>query len=135
MNTGSHTQRKGVTIKVNADKTGIASAILCTVHCLVVPAYFLLQKWWVTANTTLLPGWWEWLDYAFLLISFSAVYHASTHAGNKLIKISLWISWIVLAIGILVPQLHWVTYLASAGLIATHFINLRQITNKRKVTK
>jgi hypothetical protein len=123
-----------------ADKLGIASAVVCTIHCLLVPLLFLV-KYWLSASGNadhlgltsihhgdrLLPSWWETLDYVFLVVSFVAVYHAASHAAGKWIKISLWLFWLCFAIAIFFEaSLHWLAYLSSAGLVATHFINIRR---------
>lgn len=113
-----------------ADRLGITSAVICAVHCLVIPAIFLLRysvadaggaDWGVG-----LPAWWEKLDYLFLLVGFVAVYHASAHASGIGIKLSLWVFWVFLAVAVVFEQyLHWLAYIASVGLIGTHFVNIR----------
>ena len=114
---------------VKSDKAGIASALLCTVHCLIIPVLFLVQYSFADGNSTMhLPSWWEQLDYLFLLISFWAVYHSASHTRYKEIRIALWLSWTVLAIAIIGGTgLHWLAYPASAGLIAAHFVNLKRM--------
>jgi MerC mercury resistance protein len=111
-----------------SDKAGITSAILCTVHCLIVPALFL-AKFWLSDNAVIqLPAWWELLDFLFLAVSFFAVYHSASHTPVHNIKISLWVFWAILALSILfATRLHWLAYLASAGLIVTHFLNIRRM--------
>ncbi|MES2702224.1 MAG: MerC domain-containing protein [Bacteroidota bacterium] len=107
-----------------ADKLGIASAVICTVHCLVVPALFLLK---FSSMGGSLPGWWDKLDFVFLIVSFGAVFHASSHSAGKAIKYLLWIFWSFLAIAIFFEHtLHWMAYIASTGLIATHISNIRK---------
>ncbi len=114
-------------ISTGSDKAGIASAVLCMAHCLVVPVLFLM-KFWVSDTAHQLPAWWEKLDYLFLVISFAAVYHSAGHTRFKEIKIALWIFWTLLACSIIFSTwLHSVAYLASAGLIAAHYINIRRI--------
>ncbi len=111
-----------------SDKVGITSAVLCTIHCLVIPALFLLKGWYADSTTAKLPHWWESMDSIFLVISFVAVYHSSTHTKVKEIRMALWASWCLLALAIVFSShLHWLTYVASAGLISTHFINIRRI--------
>lgn len=116
-------------ISTGADKAGIASAILCMVHCLAVPLLFLV-KLSFTHNSpgVTLPSWWEQMDYVFLAISFAAVYHAAGHARKQLIKRLLWAFWSVLAVAILFKStLFWLTYIASFGLIGTHLLNIRSM--------
>jgi len=119
-----------------ADVLGITSAILCTIHCLVIPALFLLKFWWTDKAVSVLPSWWGMIDYFFLVLSFWAIYHAASHANGRKIKRSLWFFWGCLAIAIIFEQqLHWMAYIASAGLITTHFINIRRTLAKIKVAQ
>jgi hypothetical protein len=117
---------------IKSDKTGIASAVICSVHCLVIPALLLIK---INTNSVVawnLPEWWHSLDYIFLLVGFYAVYHSSQHAHSNYIKVSLWVFWIILAIAIIFEKsLYWMAYIASAGLITTHSINLRRIRKVR----
>jgi hypothetical protein len=115
-------------ISTQSDTAGIASALLCMIHCLVVPVFFLL-KFWLSENViSQLPPWWEKIDYFFLLISFLAVYHSTSHTRFIEIRIALWIFWITLAIAILFAHsMHWMAYIASAGLIVTHYLNIRSL--------
>jgi hypothetical protein len=121
---------------VAADNTGIVSAILCTIHCLIIPVLFL-AKFWLTGNRPehILPPWWHQLDYLFLGISLWAVYHSASHTKAKKIRASLWIFWSMLAIAILFEDtLHRMAYIASAGLIGTHLRNIMTIKKLRKQT-
>ncbi len=117
-----------------ADKVGITSAVICAVHCLVIPAVFVvkyaltdgvagsLSEVWGTG----LPDWWELLDYVFLAVGLFAVFHAATHAPARGIRIALWVFWLCLAIAVIFEEhLHWLAYIASAGLVTTHFFNIR----------
>lgn len=124
-------------IIVQSDKAGIASALLCTAHCLVVPVAFLLRSWLADGSPGhILPAWWEKLDYLFLVISFIAVYHSAGHTKYKEIKMALWTFWVILAAAILMETtMHWMTYIASAGLIATHFINIKRLRKPREAAK
>ena len=117
-----------------ADNTGIASAVLCTIHCLMIPALLLIKYLWAGKTAVPnLPYWWGYLDYLFLVISFTAVYHAAGHTTARWIKVSLWTCWCLLSTGILFEeQLHWLAYLASAGLIATHFFNIRLVRKMQR---
>ncbi len=123
-------------ISVQSDKAGIAAAVLCTIHCLIVPALFLINYLWRTnVAAGFLPLWWDKVDYVFLLLSFWAVYHAVKHATLKDIKISLWGFWGLLAVAIVFENyVHWLAYIASAGLVITHLRNIHLINrlNKQK---
>ena len=109
---------------IRADRAGITSAILCSVHCLIVPVLFLLKYSLGKKISIGLPVWWGYFDYLFLVISFIAVYHSA-----KRVKLALWFFWCVLVVAILFESvLHWMAYIASAGLIASHFWNIRQMS-------
>ena len=120
-------------IYTQADKAGIASAVLCMVHCLVIPLVFLMKFWFAdSALVRGLPSWWHQLDYVFLAISFFAVYHSAGHTLYREIKLALWVFWTVLAVAIVFEDsIHWLAYVASAGLIATHYVNIRRIRKYR----
>jgi hypothetical protein len=93
-----------------------------------VPTLFLLKFSLGEHADFALPAWWGLLDYGFLLISFVAVFHAAGHTTSKQIRIALWIFWSALTVAIVFEaMLHWVAYIASAGLIGTHFVNLRRM--------
>jgi hypothetical protein len=113
-----------------SDKVGITSAVLCTIHCMVIPTLFLLKAWYGDMFAAgRLPPWWACVDILFLVISFTAVYHSAGHTNVWKIKAALWVSWTVLAIAIIWEnQLHWLAYFASAGLITTHIINIRRMS-------
>lgn len=119
-----------------ADRLGIASAIACTIHCLVIPALFIIRySFAATINGHLpagFPAWWPLLDYLFLAISFYAVYHASTHAADKGVKWLLWSFWLCLALAVFFEEhVRWLAYVASAGLVGTHITNIKK--HRRKI--
>jgi len=125
-----------------ADKLGIISAVICAVHCLVIPALFLLKYSFADSLTVLhsgeggaLPVWWHVLDYVFLIIGFVAVLHASTHSASAGVRVALWLFWLCLGVAVIFEDsLHWLSYIASAGLIGTHFVNIRQHSRVRMVS-
>ena len=122
-------------VDVKSDKIGIASAVLCSIHCLIVPVLYLVKVSWAEQHRSFtLPGWWELMDYVFMIISFTAVFHSAGHTPFKSIKFFLWTFWLVLMVSILFSNLlHWMAYIASAGLIITHFMNIRKIRQLNSV--
>ncbi len=110
--------------------------LLCTIHCLAIPIFFAIKFWWADKYVLTLPSWWHLLDYVFLLISFWAVYHSASHTHFREIKMALWTFWVMLAIAIFFEeQLHWLAYIASAGLISTHYINIRRLRLMAKIKR
>ncbi|MEZ4886059.1 MAG: MerC domain-containing protein [Chitinophagales bacterium] len=109
-----------------ADFIGIASAVLCLIHCLVPPILFLFFGHLIEHAHDHFFRW----DYFFLIISSYAVYHSSHHAANTYIKGVLWVSFAILCIAIVfhqIPTMHYIAYLASLGLISGHLINLKMM--------
>lgn len=104
-----------------SDLIGIASAALCTVHCLAAPLVLLLFA---------ASDFWHTLSYVFLGISFVAVYFATKHTHDKKISLLIWGSFALLTISVLLEHqihaMHYVGYLASAGLIWGHSQNIKQ---------
>lgn len=104
-----------------SDLLGIASAALCTVHCLAAPLVLLL---FATSE------FWHALSYVFLAISFVAVYFATKHTHSKQISLLIWGSFTLLAISLILEHqihaMHYVGYAASAGLIFGHVQNIKQ---------
>ena len=75
------------------------------------------------------------MDYIFLVVSFLAVFHSAKHTNTKEIKASLWIFWAMLAIAIIFQSaIHWIAYIASAGLIATHYLNIRRLRRNMRLS-
>lgn len=112
----------------NADSVGAAASFLCLVHCLITPFIFVASV--CTASCCeAAPTWWKWIDIFFLVISFFAVYRASTTTSKYWMKLALWISWEALFLLILNEQLQWTTlpswaiYLPALTLVFLHFYN------------
>ena len=113
------------------DTIGALSSGLCIIHCLATPFFFIAATCSTSCcNTT--PLWWQWIDYAFLLISFVAVKQAAFSTKFKLIKYGLWISWIILFLLILNIKFSWfyissqnIKFIPAFTLIVLHLYNLR----------
>lgn len=112
------------------DTIGMFAGILCTIHCLATPILFIAKACSTTCCSDA-PVWWIMIDYLFLLISFIAIYFISKSLTIKWLKISFWISWIILLFAILdhsfeifiLPQNF--IYIPSALIISLHFYNLK----------
>jgi len=110
-------------IKFNSDFLGVASSLLCLVHCLVMPVLI------ITGNEILQheEGGFEW-DYAFAILSLIAAYFSFKHSHNNLIKVSLIIAWILFVAGIFWHEHGNLSLLMHGGsvmLITVHIINFR----------
>jgi len=82
-----------IKLKINADLIGAGASTLCTIHCLATPFLFLASTC-TKSCCSAAPSWWLWIDYAFLLISFFAIYKSTRITSKFWIKPTLWMSWI-----------------------------------------
>ncbi len=112
------------------DTIGMFAGILCTIHCLATPLLFIAKACSTTCCGDA-PVWWIMIDYLFLFISFTAIYFISKSLNIKWLKISFWISWIILlftildhSVGIFILPQNFI-YLPSALIILLHFYNLK----------
>ena len=112
------------------DTIGMFAGILCTIHCLATPLLFIAKACSTTCCSDA-PAWWIMIDYLFLLISFIAIYFISKSLTIKWLKISFWISWIILlftildhSFGIFILPQNFI-YIPSALIISLHFYNLK----------
>tara|TARA_B100000614_G_scaffold234605_1_gene230728 strand:- start:488 stop:892 length:405 start_codon:yes stop_codon:yes gene_type:complete len=112
------------------DAIGMFAGILCTIHCLATPLLFIAKACSTTCCSDA-PTWWIMIDYLFLLISFIAIYFINKSLTIKWLKISFWISWIILlftifdhSFGIFILPQNFI-YIPSALIISLHFYNLK----------
>ena len=112
------------------DLLGIWASLLCTIHCYLTPFLFVIYP---LRDAPSDHGHVHWMmfDYVFLGISFFAVYVSAKHTTHSIIRILLWVSWILFGAGILLESMFhigigsWMKYLGSFSLIICHFYNRR----------
>jgi hypothetical protein len=88
--------------KIFSDYMGVASSILCLIHCLGLPFVFFLGQYFGLTYLNSLKDTIEhviFFDIIFLLTASISVYFALKHAHSKEIKILLSIGWTFFAIG------------------------------------
>jgi hypothetical protein len=108
-----------------SDKYGIFSAVLCIIHCTILPFALAL----LTSFESSINGFSYLIDTAFIVVSVSAVYFSARHSTSNAIKASLWFSVLIFVTGVVIE--HATTYGkvvalgGSLGLIVAHFFNLR----------
>jgi hypothetical protein len=110
-----------------ADYIGITGSVLCIIHCLITPV--LLMSSALIKHDELRFGYLS-LDYLFIIVNIVAVYFATRHHASPAIKRSLWGFLLVFAVAIVLEDANeafeYLGYVASAGLVITHMINIRQ---------
>lgn len=110
-----------------ADYIGITGSVLCIIHCLITPVLLM--------TTSLLQDE-QWrvgylsLDYIFIGVNSIAVYFATRHYAPPVVKKSLWGFLVLFTIALLLedvaPTFKYLAYVASAGLVISHLVNIRQ---------
>ena len=110
-----------------ADYIGITGSVLCIIHCLVTPVLLLTTS--LLQDSTFRIGYLS-LDYVFIGVNIVAVYFATRHYAPIAIKRSLWGFLSLFSVALLLegtaPFFEYIAYIASAGLVITHLINIRQ---------
>ena len=110
-----------------ADYIGITGSVLCIIHCLVTPVLLVSSS--LLQDSPLRAGYLS-LDYVFIGINIVAVYFATRHVVSVPIKRSLWgfltLFSIALVLEHTIPVFRYVAYAASAGLVISHLVNIRQ---------
>ena len=118
---------KADTVDKKADYIGIAGSILCIIHCLAAPMLVVTSNL-LRTDQTLQAGFLS-LDYAFIGINIVAVYFATRHHSTPTIRVALWSFLTLFGIGLLLedvsPVFEYMAYAASAGLVFSHLLNLR----------
>jgi len=112
---------KTVWIRLAADYGGMVNSGLCLLHCAAGP--LVLAFWGVQEQTS------EQWEIAFLVASGLLVALATWQMTSVRLRITLWGFFALFAGAGLwhehYPWLEAIQYLASAGLIATHLLNMR----------
>lgn len=110
-----------------ADYIGITGSVLCIIHCLITP--ILLMTTALMQDEKLRVGYLS-LDYVFIGVNIVAVYFATRHYAPPVIKKSLWGFLGLFTIALLLeevnPVFEYLAYTASAGLVISHLLNIRQ---------
>ena len=109
---------------IHPDNIGATFSTLCVIHCFATPILFVTQSYMLVV-----PGWWQALNYVFLLLSFFAVYKTSQNSSNQIVKILLYIFWGILATLLISEQFElfhlpeFITYSTGLTLAGLHIYN------------
>ncbi|WP_080238486.1 MerC domain-containing protein [Spirosoma rigui] len=114
-----------------ADYIGITGSVLCLIHCLITPVLLMTSA--LIHDEHLRIGYLS-LDYVFIGVNIVAVYSATRGHVSPGIKRALWGFLALFSAGILLEDVNEffevIGYVASAGLVMTHLINIRQHQQK-----
>ena len=116
--------------KVNSDTVGVFASGLCMAHCIATPFFFIASACSLSCCSAS-PLWWQWLDYAFLIISFSAIVQVSKSINADWVKYGLWVSWSTLCLLIMNITFGWVNmtdnikFIPAFALVFLHVYNMR----------
>ena len=107
-----------------ADYIGILGSVLCTIHCMLVPALAFGSTVFSKHTHTGLIS----LDYFFILVNGVAVYYATRNHKSLPIRLLLWGALIIFSVSLIFEgKSHvftWLGYAGSGLLIAGHFLNI-----------
>ena len=114
----------------NSDYIGASTSGLCMLHCFATPLIFLSQSAAINISLDITFLWYS-LNYMFLLISFIAIYYSVKNSSNFLVKVLLYLFWLLLSALIIneglsifpVPELY--TYISALSLSSLHIYNLK----------
>ena len=109
---------------IHPDNIGATFSTLCVIHRFATPILFVTQSYMLVV-----PGWWQALNYVFLLLSFFAVYKTSQNSSNQIVKILLYIFWGILATLLISEEFElfhlpeFITYSTGLTLAGLHIYN------------
>ena len=114
----------------NSDYIGASTSVLCMLHCFATPLIFLSQSAAINISLEITFLWYS-LNYMFLFISFIAIYYSVKNSSNFLVKVLLYLFWLLLSALIIneglsifpVPELY--TYISAFSLSSFHIYNLK----------
>ena len=117
------------------DVLGILASGLCMIHCMATPFLFV-AKACSASSCAEAPLWWRFVDYAFLVISFIAIYYTSKNSTKKWVRFALWICWVLVLASILnesvntdiIPS-HFI-FLPAFSIVGLHYYNLKYCSCK-----
>lgn len=107
-----------------ADKLGIASAILCMIHCLAVPTL-------LTMGISFLNN--PVIAILFILVAFVSIYNTTKGKLYKGVSVLLWIAFAGFVISLLLEEraeiFEYTMYLSSISIIIGHVYSIRNNSN------
>ena len=117
-------------INFSYDNLGIIASTLCMIHCIGTPFLFIAKACSTTCCADA-PLWWKAIDYAFLIVSFFAIYFIAKKSSNNTLIFIFWFFWGLLAVTIFNETLGLFTlpknfiYIPAFSIIILHFYNIK----------
>ena len=121
-------------IETKIDYIGAFASLLCLIHCLATPIFFIVTACSVSCCVSS-PLWWKFIDYFFLFISINAIYFGTKNNPFHWLSLSLWFCWINLCLLIINESIGFITlpektnYIPALALVVLHLYN--QNRNKK----
>ena len=119
-----------------ADSIGAIASTLCLLHCISTPLIIIAQVGSLGCCDSV-PNWWKFVDILFIVISFFAIYNSTRTSSNKLMKVSLWLSWVLLFFIIINEKIAWLPlnesliYFPAITLTILHLYNRKHYQTNR----
>ena len=117
-------------INFSYDNLWIIASTLCMIHCIGTPFLFIAKACSTTCCADA-PLWWKAIDYAFLIVSFFAIYYIAKKSSNNTLIFIFWFFWGLLAVTIFNETLALFTlpknfiYFPAFSIIILHFYNIK----------
>lgn len=112
----THSEESGRSL---SDIVGISSAVLCLIHCMVLPLV-------TTLSTSFFSS--EAFCYAFLALGLFAVIKTARHTHLTQIKVGLWIGFTILTFAVLTEEIF--TWSIVANVIGATILVMSHIANQ-----
>ena len=118
-----------ITLK-KSDIVGASSSALCLIHCMVTPFFFIAATCSKSCCSAA-PGWWQSIDYFFVIISLVAIRFSIKSSDSKVVKYGLIFSWVALCFLTFNISFQWifisenVRFIPAFSLIGFHVYNIR----------
>ena len=112
----------------NWDYIGAIAGVLCIIHCIITPLLFLINAELATKQTLFAL---QIIGYAFLILSFFAVYRSALNTTNNTVKVLFFLFWGFLLFLILNESFgafhiaETFTFISAFSLSALHIYNLK----------
>ena len=107
-----------------ADKLGIASAILCMIHCLAVPTLLTMGISFLKSPV---------IAILFILLAFVSIYKTTKGKFYKGVSVLLWIAFAGFVISILLEErakiFQYTMNISSVGIIIGHLYSIKSKTH------